>query len=402
MPWDEGARLMCVWGVPSLLLVLLLTPLFAPERAAAQLLEGLDTYSDAVVGLATTKWKGPRVSGPVPQPRPTSGEHLDSRDWPLRVHGGTRAQSTLRAAEHAFELLFANGFVTSFGDGAGPRDVYLAERTGAAIDASGNFSTLDGARAFALVDARTPRLEACVAQALMDAQLLELDPAEDPGLRSAVAAYYAWLIGGEWCEDPPASFPSGPWFERLSSRQDRNRGTFLFDMWQFARQRTWEGRDLRASPDLLEAIAKALSLAHESFDLVAGEIAEQLDVPSRVVSFAALPTFPDKRAPPLAVLESTQLRVDLGEPRPGTRLRAWTRTEAGRYVLSALRLDALGHPLSRLEQPPRSDGQLSIELDTRTFAVSVTLTRVADVGLPDPDAPEPERHVAGVIVDAAP
>ncbi|HEX5659232.1 MAG TPA: hypothetical protein VFX59_18690, partial [Polyangiales bacterium] len=244
-------------------------------------------------------------------------------------------------------------------------------------------------------------------QALMEAQLLELDPAEDATLRRGSAGYYAWLISGESCEEAAAYEPpfasvasAQAWLTRLSARQDRNRGTFLFDMWQLARQRTWEGQDLRASPDLVEAIAKALSLAHESFDLVAGELAEALQTPQRTVSFAGLPAFP--RATALAVLGSAQLRVDLGAPRPGTRLRAWSRAEGGRYTLSALRLDALGHTLSRLELPPRTSGQLSIELDAHTFAVTVTLTRVADVGVPDPDAPDTELRAAGLIVDAAP
>ncbi len=417
---------------PSALSVLLLALWVGPARA--QGIEGLDAYSDAVVGLATTKWTGPRVPAPVPEPRPESLAHADSRSWPLTVHAVAdvtpeRLLGALRAAEDAFALLFDNGFVSSFGDGQGARDLYLVdhvevrgssareqanESARAVSDATGNFSALDGTRAFALLDARLPaqRMRACVAQALMDAQLLELDPAEAPPLRRGVAAYFAWLIGGELCEDGVAAPEQSPfdapasaeaWFQRLSARQDRNRGVFLFDMWQLARQRTWEGQDLRASPDLFEAIAKVLSLAHESFDAVAGELAEERGAtPLRTLSFAALPSFPDKRAPPLAVLGSTQLRVSLGEPRPGTRLRAWSRADAGRYTLSALRLDALGRPLSRLELPPRTSGQLSVELDARTFAVLVTLTRVADVGLPDPDAPDLELRNAGLIVDAAP
>lgn len=418
--------LMCVWRGPSLLLVLLLTLLAGSPLAEAQWIEGLDSYSDAVVGLSTTKWTGPRVPAPVPEPRPAATQHAASALWPVHVHAGPnvgaeRLQAVLAAAERAFALLFATGLSTSFGDGDGARDLYLvasvdAER--AAADPTGSFSALDGARAFALIDARLPanRLPACVAQALVDAELLELDPAELGTLRRGVAAYFAWLISGESCEDEPRASPAESpftqvasaraWFERLSARQDRNRGTFLFDMWQFARQRTWEGQDLRASPNLLEAIDKALSLGHESFDLVAGELAEALDRSAtgtpRTLSFADLPAFPHKPEPELAVLGSTQLRVALGEPRRGSRLRAWSRAEAGRYVLSAQRLDALGRPISRLELPARTNGQLSVELDGRTYAVVVTLTRVADVGLPDPGAEELELRSAGLIVDAAP
>jgi hypothetical protein len=409
------------------LLLALLTALLLAGPARAQLIEGLDSFTDATVGLASTKWTGPRVPAPVPAERPPCTQQLDSRWWPVSVHAdasvpATRVASALAAAETSFAALFAAGFVTSFGDGSGPRDLYLvgSQAAGAGADASGNFSALDGTRAFARVDPRVPadRLLGCVAQALMEAQLLELDPAEAAPLRRGVAAYYGELVGGS-CEDEPRASPhqspfdtvpsAAAWFERLSARQDRNRGTFLFDMWQFARQRTWEGRDLRASPDLFEAIAKALSLSHEDFDLLAGELSEAVTRVSgpapRSLAFTALPTFPDKRAPPLEVLGSVQLRVELGVPRPGTRLRAWSRAEAGgRYTLSALRLDALGVPLSRLELAPRRDpnAQLSIELDARTFAVAVALTRVADEGLPDPDAPAEDLRSAGLIVDTAP
>jgi hypothetical protein len=413
----EGTMLMYVRRGSSWLFVLLIMRLSSAARA--QLIDGLDSYADAVVGLSTTKWTGPRVPAPIPQPRPASQQRLDSGALPLSVHAGSsidgaRLAATLAAAEDAFVLLFDNGFISSFGDGAGARDLYLVDRDVTALvgsDATGNFSALDGTRAFALIDARLPtaQLRACVAQALMDAQLLELDPAEHASLRRSVAAYFAWLIGGELCEDERAAPEQNPfaqpgsaaaWMQRLSARQDQNRGTFLFDMWQLARQRTWEGADLRASPDLFEAIAKVLSLAHEDFNLVAGELAE--GQPARTLSFASLPAFPEPKAAPLEVLGSTRVRVDLGQPRPGTRLRAWSRADAGRYTLSALRLDALGAPLSRLELPPRTTGQLSIELDARTFAIAITLTRVADVGLPDPDAWDDGARAAGLIVDAAP
>ncbi|HEY6882073.1 MAG TPA: hypothetical protein VI299_28785, partial [Polyangiales bacterium] len=420
----NGAMLMYVRRGPWSLLVLLLASLLAPRTASAQLIEGLESYSDAVVGLSTTRWAGPRVPAPERAERPPATQQLDSRWWPLRVYAGprtspSRLRATLHAAESSFEALFLAGFLTSFGDGDGARDLYLVDQlepASAGIDALGNFSGLDGARAFATVDVRLPgsHLASCVARALLEAQLLELDPAENAALRRGVAAYFAWLSTGQSCEDEPRARPeqnpfatvasAQAWLERLSARQDRNRGTFLFDMWQFARQRTWEGADLRGSPDLLEAIAKALAIAHDDFELVAGELAEGLwnEAPARTLSFAALPAFPDKRAPPLEVLGSAQLRIHLGEPRPGTRLRAWSRAEGGRYTLSALRMDALGAPLSRLELPARTNGQLSIELDARTFAVAITLTRVADLGLPDPDAPSPEPRSAGLIVDVAP
>ncbi|MDB4986829.1 MAG: hypothetical protein JWN04_2007 [Myxococcaceae bacterium] len=410
---------MCVrLGYRSLLPLLFASLLLASLPARAQLIEGMERWADSTVGLSSSKWAGPRVPFPPPLPRPSTSQRLDSRDWPISVHAGPhvgaqRLAEVLAAAEATHALLAATGFLTSFGDAgqgdSGGRDLYLLddrERTaGAELDATGNFSALDGGRAYAWLDARLPadRVLACTAQALMDAQLLELDPAEAASVRIASAAYFASLLAGDRCEDaqlePSANpflarsgSPGAAWLERLSERQDQNRGTFLFDMWQFARQRTWEGDDLRASPDLMEAIDRALELSRDSFPLVAGELGERLARahPELVaqLSWAALPAFSPKSAPPLGVLGSKHMMLELGASRAGKRLRVWSRGEGGgRYILSALRLAADGRELGRLELEPRRDpmSQLSVELDANTTAVLVSVTRFADEGVPHPD-----------------
>jgi len=439
-----------------------------PSVAAAQLADTLTRFADSTVGLSTRKWTGPRVSFPLPGRRPESAYRRDSASWPVCVSAGAkvspvRVAAVLAAAEATFELLDGAGFLTSFGDGGqagtGARDVYVldgdvshlhavpsepldtsATTSSAAgtapvaapklppsarawLDASGNFSALDGARAFAVVDARVPadRVFVCTAQVLIEAQLYELDPAEAAGVREASAAYFASLLTGEpLCDDTPRTldaYPFGPahtadgadWLAQLSARQDRNRGTFLFDMWQLARQHTWEGFALRASPDMIESIAKALELERSPIDLVAAEIAERRahawPEATREVRWEALPTFTPETDPALGPFGSKHVRVLLGQPRPGSRLRAFARGEpGGRYTLSAVRLDAAGGVLSRLELAPRQDpnGQLSIELDAQTIQVLVSVTRVADLGLPDPDnalAAEDLRQV-GITIDS--
>jgi len=400
---------MCVRLGYRALFALLLASLWA-RSVEAQLIEGIDRWADMTVGLSTTKWMGPRVHFPAPKPRPEGMGWLESARWPVRVHApdrSTRVLRVLQAAELAYDALSMAGFVTSFGDGSGARDLYVVDDVtqpaGASLDATGNFSALDGGRAFAWIDARLPadRVFPCTAQALLAAQLFELDPAESSAMRDASAAYFAELISGDRCEEPSFVAHKNPftlgvadgaqWLSRLSARQDRHSGTFLFDMWQFARQRTWEGRDLRASPNLMEAIDKALSMSRESFALVAAELSEALareqSVPEK--QWAELPTFVGKQGPPLGVLGSRHLLVQLGERRPGERLRAWSLGEGGgRYTLSALRLDADGNVLSRYEIEPRRNpqSQLSIELDDATSAVLVSVTRFADDGVPDPEA----------------
>jgi len=453
----------------------LLSAAGARAPAHAQFGGDLKRWADSTVGLSSTKWAGPRVPFPPPQQRPESAQRLDSLRWPVSVHGAltvvpARLVSTLAAAEATYELLYAAGFVTSFGDAgqgdSGGRDLYVLDRNvgdaprvgaahdtpalfsregqarastsgspaqaarastpdiseSAALDASGNFSALDGGRAYALLDARVPsdRLFVCTATALLEAQLFELDPAESLALRRSSAVYFASLVTGEpACDDAELTLQSYPfdprtpatgaaWLTALSARQDQNRGTFLFDMWQFARQRTWEGHDLRASPDLLEAISKTLDLAHEEFALVAAEVAvgvARTHGAPPTVDWRALPAFSPRSAPALGLLGSQQLLVSLEQARPGARLRAWSRGEApGRFTLSATRFDAQGNALSRHELMPTRDpnSQLHVELDARTVAVLVSITRVEDDGgAPDPDTSSPlDLLRAALTVDA--
>lgn len=444
------ARLSFLRGTPSASLLALVVLAWAPP-GQAQLSEALTKWADNTVGLSTLKWGGPRVPFPRPTARPQGAVRLESPSWPLSVHADAsvpraRVEQVLEAAEATFALLSAAGFLTSFGDagqgGSAGRDVYVLDgyvgaqpapgpaheaelsqlpSARAEVDASDNFSALDGTRSFVLLDARVPRerVFACTAQGLIEAQLVELDPAESVGVRRSSAAYFASLLTGELCDDgqgSPQSYPfadgqtalGAAWLEQLSARQDGNRGTFLFDMWQFARQRTWEGHELRASPDLLEAIDSALDVQRESFVLVSAELAEDLARRTqravREVSWSALPAFTPKSDPPLAPLACKQLRVELGQPRPGARLRVWSRGEAGgRYVLSASRLAESGSVLARLELEPRRDptSQLHVELDAQTTAVLISVTRVGDNGLVDPDTVgADDLRTVAITVDA--
>lgn len=419
-------------GGAPLLLALLLGTLAFGRPAHAQLIEGIEAWSDATIGLSSTRWAGPRVETPTPRARPSAPQRLDSLTYPISIHAGAdvapaRVRAVLAAAEQAHVLLAATGFLTSFGDaglgGTGARDVYVVQnaQAGAAagLDAAGNLSALDGARAYALVDARLPadRVGPCTARALVEAQLLELDPAEAASLRIASAAALAGLITGEFgCderiaitrpEQSPFRDPAhGAAFLRaLDARAAAGTGTFLFHMWQFARQRTWEGRDLRASPDLIEAIAKARDLTHDDFALDAARISEELwrrsDVRMQAVAFAALPVFTRERG--VEPLGSTFLRVTLPSPQPGKRLRVWASAEPGAgFALAASRLDARGEPLMRIEAKPQRDvrSQISVELDDATHAVLISATNVED-GTPDFDLELTPRLVT-LTVDVAP
>lgn len=414
----------------SLALLLAITAI-AP-RAAAQLIDGITGWADSTIGLSTGKWRGPRVPFPTPRARPHAPVRLDSAIAPVSVHGqaqnpreAQRLLDVLAAAEAVHALTSASGVLPVRGDagegGTAGRDLYVVEQTDesarAYADASGNFSALDGTRAYAVLDARLPsdRVFTCTAQALFDAALLELDPAEAEIVRRSSAAYFASLITGErGCDEgsepedltrdtPFADATSGAdWLRALGAREDRNRGTFLEQMWQFARQRTWEGRDLRASPDLLEAIAKALELERVELADVASEISLQRARsgrgPVRGLSLASLPAFLPKVE--LSPLGASAVVVRMDEPQPGTRIRVWSRGEVGaRYVLAAERLDREGRPLARLQASARRDpnSQLSIELDAQTHAVLVTVTQLGG-GIPDLDPPV-RTHTVALTLD---
>jgi hypothetical protein len=411
---------------------------------AQSLIPGIDEWAEATTKSGAPKWVGPRVVFPNPSPRPETTGRLDSLLWPLSVQLGPgvplqRAQEVLAAGEAALELLSATGWPGGAGDagqgGSAGRDIYLTQTAtrGAAayLDATEPVLELDGARSFAVVDARVPekRLPACTAQALAESILFELDPAESAGVRQSSAAYLSWLITGDLgCDEeergraerpdlaalgPEESGRGAEWLALLGARQDLNRGTFLRDMWQFARQRTWEGTGLRASPDLIEVIAAALTDRGEQLENVAAELAEQQGLawlrterraaapakpsgssdatPWTALKWSALPA----RLPMAAEVEplgSQYALVSIDQPlTPGERLRVWSRGEYGaRWALSCLALDENLRVIGRVSAPPRKNPSsfAALEMMPNTRLVLVTVTNLVD-GIPDPDEGAP-------------
>ncbi|HEX6241463.1 MAG TPA: hypothetical protein VFZ61_11235, partial [Polyangiales bacterium] len=260
-----------------------------------QVIPGLSEWADAVTRRSNLRWVGQRVAEPEPRAHPESSAWLDSERWPLRVHTtGTLSPASLQRAR---ELLAAAEQALGLGAETGvfalqrPLDLYLVDSPdqGAFAGTASVWSELDAREVFAQLDVRTPSsaLPACSAEVLMDSILFGLDPAERSTLRSASAAYFGALVQGEGCGSEatreslsfdqrellgtPAALRA--WLEALGAKRDRNRGVFLENMWQFARQLTWEGEGLRGSPDLIEAIAKALELNHERLEEVAAALA---------------------------------------------------------------------------------------------------------------------------------
>jgi hypothetical protein len=386
--------------------------LCAPGARADGLIEGIDDWSRAMVLPANAVWRGPRVEPPVPTARPVLSQRLDASLLPLSVHAGPEvAPSVLRAVlgagEAAFARWAAEGLFEPRGDGgAGGTsgyDLYLMPTSrdiDSGVDVSSPVRDLDAVRAFALLDTRVgpARLAACTAEALADALLRELDPAERDQPRRASAVFFAQLAtGAEGCGAPeplPSSSVFGddvqrpelaPWLAALDARHAHGGGRFVADAWQLARQRTWEGEGLRASPSLIEAVAAMLAREDEPIVRALGELAgeagrallvtgegpraltrlELARLPARVVSA------------PLAPLATRYVLVRVDDPQPGERISVWLRGEYGvRWALSALRLDAQLAPLGHLDAKVRDapSGELHVELMPGTAYVLVSAT----------------------------
>lgn len=424
----------------SLTASLLLTALVS-SPAGAQLIPGMKEWADQAALESQPKWVGPRVVFPTPSVRPSLASELRSELRPLALHFGSelseqRARQWLDAFEQAHDLLAITGFTSTYGDsGEGDtfeHDVYavadLPRGSKVAIDATQPVRGLDGARAFALVDPRIPAasLAACATEALASIYLMELDPAEADPVRQSSAAYLAWLATGQMgCSDDteraneklsyvPFAHGSGAagalWLAALEKRETSHAGTFLREMWHFARQRTWEGTGLRASPDLIEAIDTAITLAREKLEDVAGELAverllgheqwrraqigklDKLSATLPMLTFADLPEHLPPADPPLGPFAASYALVRIAPEDQAARLRVWSRGELGvRWSLQAAKLDADGRLLSRVRAPTRDDPAsfLIVDLDAQTRWVAIAVTHLSD-GTPDPDNERPE------------
>ncbi|HEX6244418.1 MAG TPA: hypothetical protein VFZ61_26050, partial [Polyangiales bacterium] len=119
------------------------------------------------------------------------------------------------------------------------------------------------------------------------------------------------------------------------------------------------------------------------------------------VRYSTLPAHLPPSAP-LRALDASLRLIDLEQPRPGERLRVWSRGEAGvRWALGATRLSADGRVLAQQIAPVLKvpDTELQLELDDETRFVLVTVVNMGP-GVPDADWPAGGwEHAVRVIVD---
>jgi hypothetical protein len=464
----------------ALFLLAVLLPLFAasaPLRAqsrpgAPASDSPIDAFAELLAESTRTRWAGQRVPRRLPVARPLGATlRIDSVLRPLSVHADPRAarvalaEDVLDALEAAADLLRMTGWSAPAADGGRGGtdgfDLYLADLDGEWMsvrpDAEAPLSFEDSVASHVVVDPDVDPelLPACVAQAYAEAVLLATDPAEAPPWHRATAVWLAWMITGRFgCDEDdvaramatPALAPipdlatqrgedgatddgrprSGAggavWLALLDAYHSGGTGRLVRDAWQFARQRTWEGHDLRGSPDLFQVMRAMFPVDSESLDDVLEAVAfsrwqagtaaapsfalraiPRLAAPAYAGPFAwaSLPRRARVDAPAVRAFGSGYVVVDTREAPPGASLRVWLRGEYGtRWSLLAVRLDADGRVLSQLSAPPRRlpRSYLVVELREPTDHVLLAVTNLGP-RLPDADSIDVNERAFELVVD---
>lgn len=419
-----------------------------------------DEVADSLVAMMARRWVGPRVPHPEERARPDLPVAARSWLYPLAVHAGEdvaaeRVDATLAALEFAYALTTEAGFGLPALDGGrggtGGFDLYLApepDRVTAYPDASTAVEFLDGVMTYAVVDPNLSENELvpCVARALAEASFLSQDPAEPATWRHAYGAWLAVAEMGDACGEPVAAQQEEPWrsyvvegaeggaggallLEALALPRDGGTGRFVRDAVQLARQRTWEGDELRGSPDLWEALSAITDHGSESQKLGRSVLRLAADryfmgheerrqgatnrgllafdeggaVPMAFsTSWQQLPKYSPAVAPAIRPYGAAYARVDVRDAPANAILRVWLRGEFGvEWTMATMRLDAHGHELGRMRAPPRGDtprAYLPVQLDPGTatvIIVGVNLSR----RLPDADLPDENIRSFRLIVD---
>ena len=465
---------------PRLFLVALLcVAAMGSPRARAQTRPGapasgspIDAFAELLAESTRTRWAGQRVPRPQPVARPLGATLRVDSDWrPLSVHADPRvaraglAEDALAALEGAADLLRVTGWSAPVPDGGrgGTEgfDLYLVDLDGASIsvqpDADAPLSFEDSMATHAILDPDVDPdlLPACIAQAYAEAVLFATDPAEAAPWRRATSAWLAWMVTGRFgCDedevardlaipalapipdlaaqraedgatddDRPRSGAGGAaWLAMLDAYHSGGTGRFVREAWQFARQRTWEGHDLRGAPDLFQVMRAMFPVDSESLDEVLEAVAfsrwqagtpaapsfalsaiPRLASPPQAGPYAwdSLPRRARVDAPAVRAFGVGYVVVDTRAAPPGASLRVWLRGEYGtRWSLLAVRLDAAGRELSRLSAPPRRlpRSYLVVELREPTDHVLLAVTNLGP-RLPDADSIDMNERAFEVIVD---
>jgi hypothetical protein len=214
----------------------------------------------------------------------------------------------------------------------------------------------------------------------------------------------------------------------LSETQDGGSGSFVRELWQFARQKTGEGEMLRGSPDLFEALARALENAGQSLNdfVVDAAVARYFAGPDqrrRQAPYEALRLLPLEAAvpvtdagglaglprhlpeadPPLETYGSSYTTIDTRGAALPRQLKIWLRGEYGAlWSMVAVRLAEDGREIGRVEAPYKRDpnSYLLIELTADTAEVLIVVTNLIE-GVADADCDTRNSRSFRLILDAS-
>ena len=408
---------LAVLGATALILSVL------PSSARAQsVMPGVDDVADSIAEMLMPKWVGPRVEFPKTHPRPEGTSlHAQSSTLPLAVHAtenvsDTRVDKTMQALEFAYTTLAELGWRHPMPDGGlgdtSAFDLYLLgqspKKATAYSDSRSHWSYLDRASSFSVLNAQLPTnaIASCTVFALAQAIMLSIDPAESANWRRETASFLSKLATGsygcaEGIESQQANAKEG-WLSKdtsregglfaslLSSRHDGGSGSFVRELWDLTSQRTWEGVDLRASPDLWMSIESALRIAGDPLIETIPAFAIQRytsthahdskpalllrktlsELPSRITSSA-----------PILAFGSAYALVDTKNAQPNEVLRVWLRAEYGvRWAISAVRMgdnDELLETIDATTELNNPKAYLPIELTPEAKSVLIVVTNLS-------------------------
>lgn len=423
------------------------------EGQPHSLMPGVDEVAAAIATMGGRHWLGRRTPHPSVVERPIQPILARSERWPIAIHGVpeqlARAQALLPELDAFAAYMVRGGWAVPMPDGGlggtSDFDIYLVRQEQGALAHSDGpipWSFHDAVSSHAVVDADlvADDLAVCGAQAYAQALLLQLDPAEARPWRRALATYLTWMWSGRFgCrgsvyqqqEQPERGWITGAAGEgeggglmlaMLDARHGSGTGVFVREIVQLARQRTWDGTELRAGPDLWQATDVALDRGGERLHDVMTEFAvarwflgdrdrhgffpalrglgPSASPPEMAsVSLAELPEH-TRVGPEIGVYGSQFARVNVRGAPENSRLRVWLRGEYGvEWALTASRLAADGSELARLAAPPRRGDRrsyLPVELDAETTDVMVSITNLAH-RLPDADDPNPSARAFRLI-----
>lgn len=431
-----------------------------PGRALAQI-PGVDQWSEALVAGLTPHWAGQRVPHPMVSTRPLDSHRYLSSEYELiRVHGDEntseeKMRQVLRIAESALVSLRSQGWGVPAEDGglggSTEFDIYVGAVPEKDFDVRSDGSLLwphlDTDSSFAFVDENLEGrdLNACVTQAYAESLLLGVDPAEAPGWRTSTATYLTYQLTGSFgCHEDKAvegiadafqmAIPdrtviaegrdasAAGYFVGLLDAQERGGdGTFIRDMWQLTRQRTWEGADLRGSPDLWMAIEATLGFQ----DRKMADLLEQITVgrflagtsgapnhgyralmhvePHLIgeATFADLPETFTPVDPPIEAYGQGFAVLHTPNVPANTRLRVWMHGEFRvEWDLIVVPLDRMNHELTRISAPPRRNPRSYLEtvIPADTDRVLIVVTNMSH-RLPDADIVDDNARSFQLILD---